>query len=59
MLENGLEKCTCKRTKCERHGKCAECIAHHKNSRYPPQCKREKGGKRPAQEKGKEPGARP
>lgn len=41
MLENGLETCTCKR-KCERHGKCSECIAYHKtNRRYTvPYCKR-------------------
>lgn len=41
MLENGLEICSCKRTKCPRHGKCDECIEYHKeNKRYPPQCKR-------------------
>lgn len=37
MLENGLEICSCKRTKCPRHGKCDECIEYHKNNkRYPP-----------------------
>ncbi len=42
MLENGLEKCTCKKSSCERFGNCAACIEHHKNhKRYPPYCKRE------------------
>ena len=59
MPENQLEKCACKRTNCERHGKCAECIAHHQNSRYPPQCKRGESGKRPKQKKEKSPGAKP
>lgn len=40
MLENGLEKCTCKRTKCKRFAKCDECIAHHKDKKNPPYCKR-------------------
>jgi hypothetical protein len=41
MLENGLEICSCKRTKCPRHGKCDECIEYHKNNkRYPPYCMR-------------------
>ncbi|NMC56402.1 MAG: hypothetical protein GYA50_04185, partial [Eubacteriaceae bacterium] len=31
---NGLEVCTCKRTQCERHGKCAQCIEHH-NKKLP------------------------
>ncbi len=33
-------KCPCKRTKCEHHGKCEECIAHHKEkeTKYPPYC---------------------
>lgn len=30
------EKCPCKWVKCKRHGKCDECIAHHKKSeKYP------------------------
>ncbi|HAB61641.1 MAG TPA: hypothetical protein DCE48_13275 [Lachnospiraceae bacterium] len=34
--------CPCKRTKCERHGKCEECIEHHKKkeSKYEPYCMR-------------------
>jgi hypothetical protein len=45
MLENGLEKCSCKRKKCERHGNCKECMAQHnsENKKYPlPYCKRVK-----------------
>lgn len=41
-LENGKETCNCVKIHCERHGKCAECMAHHeKHKRYPPYCKRE------------------
>jgi hypothetical protein len=41
MLENGQEKCNCKKKNCERHGKCDECMAYHlANKRYPPYCKR-------------------
>lgn len=36
----GRKDCPCKRTKCERHGKCAECIEHHRTKRYPPACER-------------------
>ena len=39
MLENGLEKCTCPKTKCKRHGYCKDCIEHHTKSL--PRCKRE------------------
>ena len=43
--------CPCKRTKCSRHGKCAQCLSHHENSRYPAACKRSektlKKGKQP------------
>lgn len=42
MLENGSDKCTCRKKSCERHGKCAECIEHHKTSKYEPYCKRKK-----------------
>lgn len=46
MLENGSEACTCKKKKCERYGKCGECIAYHKtNKRYTvPYCKQKSGG---------------
>lgn len=41
MLENGLEVCNCKKKNCARHGKCAECLEHHKNNKkHPPYCKR-------------------
>ncbi|MEL7569011.1 MAG: hypothetical protein AAGU14_00445 [Eubacteriaceae bacterium] len=44
LLENGLEICTCKKTKCVRYGKCVECMEHHKKSL--PACKREVKPKR-------------
>jgi len=47
MMENGLEICTCKRVKCERYGKCAECMEHHKTKKHnEPYCKRKKQKKR-------------
>lgn len=45
LLENGLEVCPCKRTQCQRHGKCAECIEHH-NKKLLPACMREGKAKR-------------
>ncbi len=45
MLENGLERCSCPRKRCERYGDCAQCIDYHttKSKTYPqPHCKREK-----------------
>jgi hypothetical protein len=47
MLENGLEECNCRKKKCERYGKCEECIAYHKSNKYHalPYCKR-KGNKK-------------
>ncbi len=43
ILENGLEKCSCKKKSCVRHGKCAECLKYHKeNPKYLPYCKRPK-----------------
>lgn len=41
-FENGLEKCTCIKRNCERHGNCVECLEHHRNSRYVPYCKKKK-----------------
>lgn len=29
-LNDSVTKCNCKRKQCERHGKCSECIEHHK-----------------------------
>jgi hypothetical protein len=48
MLENGSEKCSCVRKKCERFGDCAACIEHHKtHKRYKlPYCKRKARDKR-------------
>ncbi len=42
MLENGLVECNCKKKKCERHGKCEECITYHQTKKHPspPYCKR-------------------
>lgn len=36
------ENCPCKRKKCERHGKCAECRKHHaeSNNRRPVYCEK-------------------
>jgi hypothetical protein len=44
MLENGSNICNCKKKKCERHGKCSECIEYHNNSKILPlpYCKRPK-----------------
>lgn len=36
MLENENNICYCKRKKCVRHGKCSECIEHHRNSKKLP-----------------------
>jgi len=41
-LEQGAgypESCLCPKIKCQRHGKCAECVIYHK--KMPPFCKRE------------------
>lgn len=32
--------CPCKKVKCERHGKCDECRAHHEQSGRPRPCER-------------------
>lgn len=42
MLENGLDRCTCSKKECIRHGNCLECITYHKDKKLPPQCKRKK-----------------
>ncbi|AVQ96132.1 hypothetical protein DRA42_07805 [Ethanoligenens harbinense] len=42
LLENGLENCTCPKSKCHLHGKCAECIERHKIRNELPRCKRMK-----------------
>lgn len=39
MINNN---CPCKRKKCERHGNCEACLAHHKDKKHPPYCEREK-----------------
>ncbi|MBW7572598.1 hypothetical protein [Caproiciproducens faecalis] len=40
-LENGTDTCNCPHIRCERHGKCAECLEHHAaHKKYPPYCKR-------------------
>lgn len=45
------EACSCKKKDCIRHGKCAECIAHHEaNRRFPPYCQR-KGRKKELEKK--------
>jgi len=42
LFENGLDKCTCPKTKCKLHGKCKECIEKHEAKGKIPRCKREK-----------------
>ena len=44
LLKNGRTTCNCKKKKCERHGRCADCIEHHKNHpRYKaPYCQQKK-----------------
>ena len=34
------ESCPCKRTKCERHGNCAACRAHHREKGKMTKCER-------------------
>jgi hypothetical protein len=41
LMESGTDVCPCKRAKCERHGKCAACMEHHRTKKHPPACKRE------------------
>lgn len=46
VLENGLGECNCKKKKCERHGKCKECLEYHtSNPKYIAYCKRGKANK--------------
>ena len=40
MLDNGLDKCSCPKTKCVRHGNCKDCSEYHAKSL--PRCKRER-----------------
>lgn len=51
MQTSAAANCPCKRMNCKRHGDCAACIAHHKDSRYPPQCRSKKGRKLQTAEK--------
>ncbi|WP_312106135.1 hypothetical protein [Lachnoclostridium sp.] len=41
-MKKEVMKCICKRTKCERHGKCEECITHHNENKKSglPYCQR-------------------
>lgn len=46
MLENGSDKCNCKKSSCPRHGDCKACIEHHTiNTKYLPYCRRKISGK--------------
>lgn len=36
------DNCPCKREKCERHGDCEVCRAHHTDKKHPPYCERKK-----------------
>ena len=42
MFENGMDRCTCPRTKCKLHGKCKECVVKHGTKNKLPRCKRGK-----------------
>ena len=44
MLENGEDVCSCKKTKCVRHGNCKACLDYHRQlKKLPlPYCKRPK-----------------
>ena len=46
-MEDVHRACPCKRLKCERYGKCAECMQYHeKYKKYPPYCKRKGKGEK-------------
>lgn len=45
MLLNGKETCNCKKNKCERHGKCDECVEYHKTNKRKPYCMRKEKDK--------------
>ncbi len=40
MSHKSDNACVCPKIKCERHGKCSECIEHHKTSKYKVYCRR-------------------
>ena len=41
MFNNGTEKCSCPDTSCRRNGKCAECLAYHKEKGNLSKCQKE------------------
>jgi len=53
MPEKENAACSCKHKHCPRHGKCEECIEHHRlKKRYPPFCMRSgRRGKAKTEEK--------
>ena len=46
------EDCPCRRVKCKRFGDCDACIAHHREKRLPPACKREEKPKKSRRDDG-------
>ena len=45
VLENGSDKCICRKISCPRHGDCKACIEHHTiNTKYLPYCRRKISG---------------
>ncbi len=46
VLENGSDKCICRKISCPRHGDCKACIEHHTiSTKYLPYCRRKISGK--------------
>lgn len=42
MRVKEANECPCRKKSCIRHGKCEECIEHHKTSKWEPYCIRKK-----------------
>lgn len=38
-----VQPCTCKNVNCPRHGRCCECVAHHRAIGKAPNCYKEAG----------------
>ncbi|SCY92513.1 hypothetical protein [Alkaliphilus peptidifermentans] len=41
MTKCNVNSCPCPKTKCERHGKCCECIKHHRDIKTLVYCMRQ------------------
>lgn len=40
--QNNQHPCTCPESACGNHGKCCDCVAHHREIGTPPMCMRDK-----------------